>query len=202
MPPALGVKWAGHWTGWRDNAGYQCLHQECVSNIRATITITTLTASQQYNLTNMARWGLRPWPRVPGDDGDISGQARLCVSVCSEIGDKCLAGRDIRARVSDVTRPRSRDQGAGQLGSPADCLGWSELMCHDDTRLADNYTPRCFTQMNSICWSITQPQHAINFQSWRLVYSGHSIDTRADTLSIYFLVSWIIAAFADTNDEV
>ena len=67
---------------------------------------------------------------------------------------------------------------------------------------ADNYTPRCFTQMNSICWSITQPQHAINFQSWRLVYRGHSIDTRADTLSISFLVSWIIAAFADTNDEV
>lgn len=38
-------------------AGYQCLHQECVSNIRATITITTPTASQQYNLraTNIIR---------------------------------------------------------------------------------------------------------------------------------------------------
>ena len=101
----------------RDNGGYQCLHQECVSNIRATITITTLTASQQYNLANI------------GDDGDITGQARLCVSVCSEMGDKCLALGDIMWHQSPG------DQGAGQLGSPADCLGWSELMCHDDTRL-------------------------------------------------------------------
>lgn len=70
---------------------------------------------------------VRPW--VPRDDGDITGQARLCVSVCSEMGDKCLALGDIMWHQSPG------DQGAGQLGSPADCLGWSELMCHDDTRL-------------------------------------------------------------------
>ena len=50
----------------RDNGGYQCLHQECVSNIRATITITTLTASQQYNLANMARRPEAPGPWSPG----------------------------------------------------------------------------------------------------------------------------------------
>ena len=31
---------------------------------------------------------------------------------------------------------------------------------------------------------------------------GHNIDTHTDTLSISHLVSWIIEAFADTNDEV
>ena len=118
-------------------------------------------------------------PEAP-DPGVPSGQARLCVSVCSEIGDKCLAVCDIMSpsvwcHEAEVTWPGC-DRGAGQPGSPADCLDvwWSgDMMTRDkyaDTK-ADNDPPRCFTQMNSICWSITQPQHAINFQSWRLVYS-------------------------------
>ena len=189
MPPAPGVKWAGQWTGWwRDNGGYQCLHQECVSNIRATITITTLTASQQYNLANMApgprRWWWHHW----------SGQT-LCLCLF-RVG-RQMSGSGWHHVTSEPGWP-----GGGAAGVTSGLSGMIWAHVSRWHQAADNYTPQCFTQMNSICWSITQPQHAINFQSWRLVYRGHSIDTRADTLSISFLVSWIIAAFADTNDEV
>ena len=99
------------------------------------------------------------------------------------ISDKSLAVRDIRAQESDVTRLGSCDArcdqgaGGGAVGVSSGLSGMilvTIVMTRDkyaDTMADDNYTPHCFTQMNSICWSITQPQHAINFQSWRLVYS-------------------------------
>ena len=77
-------------------------------------------------------------PEAP-DPGVPSGQARLCVSVCSEIGDKCLAVRDIMSpsvwcHEAEVTWPGC-DQGAGQPGSPADCLGWSHDMWWHGTNM-------------------------------------------------------------------
>ena len=73
--------------------GYQCLHQECVSNSRATITITTLTALQvlpgQPGARSDKHHQVKPEAAAwrPRGDGSISGQceceARLGVSICS-----------------------------------------------------------------------------------------------------------------------
>ena len=178
------------WTGGGQWPGYQCLHQECVSNIRATITITTLTASQQYNLASpdtkshkhgQVRRGLRPL--TPGPQWSGPGQT-LCLCLFRDRRQmsggawhhepECLMSRGW----GHVTRVWP---GGGAAGVTSRLSGiivtcddhvtwWHGGDKYADTK-ADNDTPRCFTQMNSICWSITQPQHAINFQSWRLVYS-------------------------------
>ena len=106
----------------RDNGGYQCLHQECVSNIRATITITTLTASQQYNLANMASgprgWWWHHW----------SGQT-LCLCLF-RVG-RQMSGSGWHHVTSEPGWP-----GGGAAGVTSGLSGMiSQLMCHDDTRL-------------------------------------------------------------------
>ena len=194
-PRPLGLVWSEPGTGQAGGQwlGYQCLHQECVSNSRATITITTLTALQllpgqpgaRSDKHHQVNPGLRQQPGVPG----VMAASVVSVSVrpdwvslfVQRISDESLAVRDIRARESDVTRLGSWCEvwpGAGG-GAPGVSSGLSGMILvtvmtrdkYADTMADDNYTPHCFTQMNSICWSITQPQHAINFQSWRLVYS-------------------------------
>ena len=172
--------------------GYQCLHQECVSNSNNhnynTSTITTIAwpaPSSEWQTSSGESWPEAASAWCPGGDGIISGQCSVrpdWVSLFVQgISDKSLAVRDIRALLSDVTRSCDArcDQGAG--GGAAGVSGglsgiilvtivmtWDKYAA---TMADDNDTPHCFTQMNSICWSITQPQHVINFQSWRLVYS-------------------------------
>ena len=158
----------------------------------ATITITTLTPLQllpdqlraQSDKHHQVNPGLRQHqPGVPGMMAASVASVRPdWVSLFVQgISDKSLAVRDIRALLSDVTRSCDArcDQGAG--GGAAGVSGGLSGMIlvtivmtwdkYAATMADDNDTPHCFTQMNSICWSITQPQHVINFQSWRLVYS-------------------------------
>ena len=108
-----------------------------------------------------------------------SGQARLCVVFVQRQmsgGETChditrVSESDVASVGSDVRRC---DRGRGTRGH------WDIVWDHprqdyDDTGQIfghkgwNNYTLRCFTQMNSICCSITLPQHAINFRSCRLV---------------------------------
>ena len=94
-PWPLGLVWSEPGTGQAGGQwlGYQCLHQECVSNSRATITITTLTALQvlpgQPGARSDKHHQVKPEAAAwrPRGDGSISGQceceARLGVSICS-----------------------------------------------------------------------------------------------------------------------
>ena len=164
-----------------DNGGPSMFTPGMCFKHQTTITITTLTALRYY----MAAWspGLVintvRWPPAPGEAASVVRARPDWASVFAQgsetnvwrdTGSWCLMSRGWGQVRCDQWR------GAGHPGSRADCQDDPRdvMMTRDkyaDTKADDNDTPHCFTQMNSICWVITQPQHAINFQSRRLVYS-------------------------------